>query len=1828
MWRNKACWIALPLDVELGRRTTRDSYLGEEDVARRLEGWKSRGYDTKGFVLATSLDSPHPFAEGQSRPVHPDPEDEKQERAHGRFRVNIPDRREWEAYVNRLKEEKLRLLGVTFGDEEPASRKSPAPSLMSRQVSSQSSAMILSPPSAPSLAHAGTLPPPIQVTTNNGSHVGKQGVSHFPRYSMATPFGDLNFTSPNQFPQAKSPVPETWSPQPYLTSQTGSRITSPIVNGNLQTLSPPAPPVQDSVGQASTQDYSELLARVRQQQSLLQAQNLQQQQQQQQQHVLQPYPLPSISNPPNQGESGLPRPYIGQPEIVSPIPRGHRQNPSESLQKELDEVESYREQLSIPGEILQDSVAAEEADDLQPGPILADYQRDLSQNDKTDGSDMETNPSVSGTPDVHVSQPNSSRRGHSSKAPVSKLNVNAPDFKFEPDNASGVFAFLGNQKPSQPSEIKVAPTLPSIFHSKQPSNEHPQTSKLNVEAPEFMPGGARKPKIPSREFSFSSSGPLLRPDALAFKPSDLEPVAGMNDSRKEHPVEAVKKIFGDIDFSEVIKPAKKSRAIPIMKPNEISESPEKSNQEVDGQEDESGRITQADGRQKRMRRDLDDGDQVPIFASPNHTPWRDHGTDDRAAYFSRTPSEASNKGDATTLEAATDLLEEMIDDLSATEASDLMRDDGSVDGDGKPWEAHAFQDIEEAASFNAALPPISSKEVETTGSDPTSDEVTRATRTFLGKSPQYRSQFSRALDRRTSGSQSSSPGSADQDNSQVDRNDQIDRIDHATQAAPAEPNIVTGVTYIEPSYEEIDAVMQHLNQEGSNLGIVERQPSPWKHRSPSISPIRSYIPAFPNTSRLQHILHPLHIRSDAPSPSPNRLREPIQYLPMTDSESADTAAIEMVARNARYSPSYRPSKTSPPIHRLNSPGSSPPSDWDDLVSSADGEKIRSKTGFFHKRVNSIGDLVEGIVQQRLNPLEKTLSGIQQSLAKLSSRSASRRPRSSGNLEIEHSDADDEDETEETSQSRMKSPLRDRKYDQLRSFLNEMVAAQQSFAPSGQLKEFMDAVKDLKASIEKAPQPPVLTPASVPLGDFKTIVEEVVGRQMRGRSGPVTSSSQAAAAEKSQLQITGLESMLKIADARAEDELKARRATEDALADNQRLLRMALQEAAEQRESAEETERSLQEYHEERQQSLQRAAMLEGSQESSQKLALDLSEKNAALEDTLAEYRLSSDQWRTEIDDARHENKDLRRNISSLSAEIEESVEGRRVLRAKFDRLQEDMAQASLDIASDQSRWRSKEEEHNSRLGTLSTRLEGETMIRERLELEIERLETQEKEAMKTHLVVEQTQKASNKLEGMAAELKSECYEHQKAAARFELELQDARETGRMEVQRTRTAMEADIDVAKGRANIVRADLESVIARLQNQIESVTADASKAQVRHELMLEEASESRSFALQEAADARDAALQEHYRFHERTLNEMKTQHERALNNVLEDNVRSETYFGNRLSLADEKVIHYQDRVTHLEERLEIAKSAAHAAVQAAQSKKPTPSPRSVRTSQPIAKAPEIPEKVSPQALRESILVLQEQLQAREIRIEELELELSVDAAAPVKLKDANIEITWLRELLGVRIDDLEDIIKTLSRPTYDREAVKDAAIRLKANLQMEQQEKERALAGGQTFPSLASISSLAASPKALPLAAAAAWGNWKRGRDNGFGNLSAIASESINQTPVKSSPQSFFAGLMTPPSTEMRSTPPFARSRPTSSSSSKSAVRAPTTPRQILSAREDSGPSRRQQDPVTPPLLRRGSYDLDASGIGVDGNKMTGRDEIDETFGPSLGGIVGGI
>ena len=1800
VWRGKVCWIALPTNDKALKGGEAQKPLSRAEVAERLQSWEAQGYNIAGFQLCTDPGQSQDYS--HSRSVFPSLEDIRQERSKGSFSVRIPDRAEWEAYVERLKEDKLRALGVTSVSEDVIARRSPIPNIMSRDASSQSSAFPISPSLALhteggvngfEVAPSGNSYPVSRISSAGPPLVSvpsKPSVAHFPRYSMAMPNGGLQ--QPIQLPKSVSPhagIPAAQAPHML---QSHSRGVSPHVDPRMQSLGaavnagiPPA-----MVPQQQNQQARNLLAAMQAQQAQIQMQHLQQQQ-------LFMHRQPSSQTSMTSEHSNQMQEIRSQPELATPIPRGHRQNLSETLHREAEQVESRQQQN---GEYRGNAIHPEDHPHLSEDLTTDSVNKQSGLHAPSDRG----NDAISQVEDF---EPQDKR--HTSTSSTSRLNVNAPEFKFgtSKTKSSGASDFLEKRTVALPVGSQSTETS-TIMNSTAPKPAG-LSQGLNVKAPTFVPSTVQKPGVPSREFSFSSSGPKFKPDAPAFKPQLPSGDSG---------IAAEKSIFGKIDFDQVVKPLKKSRAVPIIHPEgDLSEMED----DVDGIEDELGRITQPEGRQKRARRGNGDGDQVPLFAV--------------AQDLDRTVEHRNSQ------QSVASIVDEDLLNLPIVESANhtgATKDVGEPDIPPlTPMSRHegeqpfAFDTPEDAAMFSAAHPRSPSLKPRQ-GSTPPPAEIAQ-------------------------------PESHENSDGAAAMNASLRDIADVSLSMPAEVLIeeatdvlastIDGVTYIEPSYNEIDAVMKQLDGDDYEIGIE-------RHYRPS-KPATSSATVTENNTPVLSPPRPFSKRSGAPSPSPRRGEQQRRSgVPLSDSESADTADMETayVAANARFSPSYRPSMTDLAkealVHKLNSPDNASISDWDDAISSSEELKFQTRTGFFARHVD---DLVGNIVQERLDPLEKSLAGIQGHLAEISNKPDRRPPRRSTSTgDIEMSDADDEDDqADSASQSKPRSPLRSRKYDNLRSSVLEISSAQQNVGPA--LAEVISIVQDLKRTIDESP---------LAATDIKSIVEDAVARQMRGRSQPVTSSQQSASAEKNQLQIAGLETMLKVAENRAEDEMKARRSTEDALADNQRLLRSAMHEAAEHREASEETERSLEHLHEERHEMLRRNAVLEGSNESLEGTVTSLTDKIEALESTLEEYRLSGTKWRGEIEETKAENNTMRKTIDVLREEMEESVAGRESIKLKFERLQDDMAATSREIATEQSTWRSKEVEYETKHELLGARLEAEARTRERLEREIERLESQEIESMKARFLVEQTQKANTDLEAQMVHYRGKCEEHLDQATNYARELKEAQDIKKAELTRMQHVMEAQLRSAESKVKDLVAEHESANTRLQAQLQHVTSEADISKARYEVLLKETTDRSRSILQEALEAKNVSTQEQISSFERSHRQLKDQHEKDLANSVEDKRRVETHFTERLHLADEKNRHYTDRIAHLEEMLSIAQSAAQAAAKATRHQsrqKPDKADLSPNSSPSLSTRgiSSIPEKISPQALRESILVLQEQLQQRESRIENLEHSLSeVDTEAPKRVKEQEVEISWLRELLGVRLDDLQDIINILSEPDFDPDAVRDAVIRLKANLQMEQQEKERAAAGGlqAALPtSLSNITSLAASPRALPMAAAAAWGNWRKassGSTSGpairpFGSLSAVANGSAsasprNRTPSSkpiaqppSSSQSFLSGLLTPPNT---TTTTFGRNttrtfsngsvrRPGSASSTSSVIKQqqstiPRTPRQSISK---GSPYSDREPPMTPTLMRNSSYDQDAEStdMGALDRRAGGEDDDDGgagLFGPRIG------
>ena len=478
---------------------------------------------------------------------------------------------------------------------------------MSRQGSSQSSAVLTSPALA-SPSHASPFRSPFYGAANHASYPGKPGISHFPTYSMAHPSNEPSLLSPSQFRQPSEPHIRTWSPQIYFASQQGSRVASPQVNGHMQTFGQAAPSASpigiSNIGHVSDQISTDLLARTREQQAALQVQQLAQQQQQQQQThhhqqpVMQQRSLPLVNS---QNEERILQPvaHHNQAKIIIPIPRDHRPDPTRLPWKEVDETEAC---LSCSmdgneGQISSESTQIEEAyDEFEAKNTSSNDGRASLQHTRANRSLMDLSPSARGITEPESNHPGQSQSRYPSTAP--QFDSNATKFEPEKSRSSGVFSFLGNKQADKVNESE-SPSLSTYGVAVQLPNGVSQSNKWNVAAPEFMPK-VPVTTIPSREFSFSALRPSLRPDAPTFEPRVSKSAFAHGLTCEQNANQPVKKIFGDINFSEFIKPPK-SKAVPITRPSKGLESKLETDERIDGQEDETGRITQADGRQKRVR---------------------------------------------------------------------------------------------------------------------------------------------------------------------------------------------------------------------------------------------------------------------------------------------------------------------------------------------------------------------------------------------------------------------------------------------------------------------------------------------------------------------------------------------------------------------------------------------------------------------------------------------------------------------------------------------------------------------------------------------------------------------------------------------------------------------------------------------------------------------------------------------------------------------------------------------------------------------------------------------------------------------------------------------------------------------------------------------------------------------------------------------------------------------------------------------------------------------------------------------------------------------------
>ncbi|THX13212.1 hypothetical protein D6D13_03805 [Aureobasidium pullulans] len=1892
-WRGKACWIALPSTAP--EACGGNKPLSPAQTQSRLKQFEEAGYNVDGFDLQPW--AYHDSIVSQSSGQYPDDSDDVIKRQQKDYKVFVPNPQTWKSYVDDLMEQKLRALGVSLGDDLAPAQPPP----MSRQSSGHYQSV------SPNMMHA---------TMAGGSHRSTPSLAHFPTpghsysASVASPLsmpGDprghahrhsvfgmpgMPFGFPNQQNQpnglpAFSPstnfnmnaLPRGGSPALERLKSEGPPAKSPISPYGMPSpfARSPQPQPGDWPGQAHLRHqsvYSSFSPQPQAQRSIT--------------PTLTPgaamRPIPSLAEVPEDEEEPMQDYFAGatprrqtrkEVELAHPSPR-HNRNISDALEREIQGSDyhlekAFERQLQDDEDEANNSFVSQNSSGsayVPPGKRNAlgpgmngfagrkDSPSFTNGQIKSDvGMPANGNLANAGLAGALQNKATNKVKGH-----VSRLSVAAPEFKFQPGSSF------------QPT----LPSLPGLSNFGPPIQNHAgnqSNGEMDVAANAFQPSAFGI--MPSSDFNFASSFPF-NPVVPAQHPvvyhAPIQPAAPS--------------IFGDVTIPDATQPARRSKAVVITQPKS---SPVKEEPEA---EDEDGRVAQSEERQKRARVAQNDGDDVPLFAerpSSSARPVVEETSvpQKETAFTPSEPPQTNGAGSATSVET----IEPAVAQKHNAKTSANIASTQDFETLAKlPTEQNEQGHKKNSSSLSALAKPFEFKPQGSMSSNQPLESLLRSpdpNKTKPDFSP------SRVFSRTSEKTQAS-----------------VEDLDYAPSPepqkhAPYPTDDNEEARFPEPTFDEIDAVMQQLNDDDAFDQIQQ------EFASEVASPDASVIHHSPRRDD----------RDRSISPLPALSREQVKIRP------------------AR-------------INRLNRGEDVPLSEWSDDLSVDEASKLRTRSNFFDDRVDQI---VGGVIDHRLAPLEKSLQMIHRAVSTIMTRES--RPSTNRALSVDESDADDEDETlDERQNFRSVSRAQERKASQIKAAVLEALASQKANGSHfSSASEIHNALMDMNTTIAR------IASANLDIDDVKHVVDESLHRMGQNLS-PTAPAEDPEVTHRHRREVSELNNRLNKTLADALEEANQRRTIEEREADTRRLLRLAEEELSLLRKTVGDKEQRIHSLENQREELEIRVDAAEVIQARDRKQLSDLEAENSALESTLEEYRLSSTKWRNEVDDVAGENEGLKAgaldlkaqlelsrdangmaqqqvenaaienaalktsiaellvqldestaigkqarqaaddaaieataikasaaelmvqleeshasmkhekqiaddyalentalkaSVTSLVAELEEArlstkkwkqeaevaardnmnlqdnmsdlknqiADGlniRENMRSKLDKIHHGMISAAEQLANEKAIWQNRNEELQKRYVVLQARLEGEVSIRRSMEEEVQSLRTQLHEAVTTKIQLEQMQRSTTLHEETLRTLRENLTAEQTLSARLQRDLHEARESGRAEVQRTQMIMQSSIEAAESQANIIRASLEHEIMLAKNEIDNIKMVSDAARERHERSLEQEADLRRDALRKVNETSSSALNDLREKHAEEIRYLKSQYERSVANAYEDKQRSTVHFNDRLELSNDQVLHLRDKVAHLEERLVVTKSAAQAAVSAAQAAKSTPA----TTPMPTSISREEPGKVSPQALRESILVLQEQLQERETRIERLQSELSnVDTTAPSKLKEKEVEISWLRELLSVRNEDLNQLIDTLSKSDYDRDAVRDFAIRIRANLQMEQQEKERLINAGPslTGQALANLTNFA-SPKAVSLAAA--FGNWRKSRETSrpasapkapvraTARSSAAAARLANgrtQTPSKPSSlpsPSILSGLMTPPATSLRRTPSPAEGSDGSQRSGLNYSRdAQQTNGETKMSYFDTKTDEQGQE--SPMVFRRQSYDEDAqlgdvdTGIGAD-------------------------
>jgi hypothetical protein len=1752
-WRGKNIVISIPrIDYEAAGLV---KPMSKEEIESRLKHFADLGYDTKGYDLHE--EQVHDDGPAQVRDIFPDERESRTLRTRDQINVLLPDLQRWRAYMDYLTEQKLAALGVSLGFDEPFAQATTPAADMSRQSSAQFANIPPFSPPIPTTSAGGMSRPPMM-----RGHTHTMSVAS-PASPMNGPFGHMHrhstFTGGHvgfpQMHQSHSQFPTSHSPgisgfhgfppqqQPHLPLQMVSRGGSPAqiaaLRQDLGTFRGPGSPLSQQVLSQfpqSSQDYSRGMIedQRRRQHAYSQSMAAPSMPNSFMSHgsSLRPTPaLPELAEDEEEEEEDLQEPepstYVpphkrvqADTEIVVPTPKGHRHNISESLEREVFEAEQRQKPSSRAFiEVTEDGESSEEQQQRQQQQSHSRVEHSGAPKDSWAPPAPAPAPQKTVETEPPATNPIRTTTQPEKKPPATRLNVAAPAFTFNPG---------AEFKPIQPFTFggpAPAPELPAPTAQQMFGHVRNQSSgSFNATAPNFKPT--------TSDFSFSAAAPTLK----ALEARQTNPDGATI-------VDELPKIFGKIEIPDIVKPARRSKAIAIVKPPSPSESEETSEEDP---EDDEGRVMQ--GEAKRSRKARKDGDEVPRFAEPGPLPTAPVPSE--KILGSNMPARP-----VSVLEEVESDLEDAITEVSEKTAEPIESDTGEVpigvSKDVRTAERERHE-RELSASLSALAQPFEPPSFPVIDSNLKPTEAAAHDRfDSLSDLEEGEIREDEYDHRPVSPLRADAPFDTNLPNFGL-------RPRSLSRSAGARASI-SNVTQLDPSFDEIDAVMRHLNAAES-----DQESTPARIASPGSHPMKgiTYLAEWNRSA-----------------------------VPSLDTHMDDTSATPMLDRTDSGEHGLN---GFPRVRQLNRAEEVPTSDWSDMLSPPDVEKFEQRSNFFDSHIEK---LIGRAVESRLLPLEESLRNLQTTVIK-STKSSEQPIKRSPSTTVE-SDADDEDELSDELKQRPLSRGRDKRVDQIKIAVLEALR-EQSPKRSQQAVEVADlhqVLADMKISFARAAS------SSLELDDIRAVVEETVSRQSQPVEAPAAPAP-ASVDQDHKREMAQLEERLNETLANALEEANQRRDTEEREAESRRQLRLAEEELQLLRDNARDDETKIRAMEKEREDMMARLQAADEARHKAEERLGDSEAEKEALQDTLEEYRVSSHKWRHDIDEGSRARAELEKTVNMLQRQAEDYEESTASMKRRLENLHADVAGAAGQLAGEKAMWKAAEDEYRSKIEALEHQQLATARERAQLVDELRIVRATAVENSEARNTLDHLRSSNHALEDLVHKLQADLGEQQTLATRYERQFYDSQESGRAEVHRTRMSLETEIEAANHHVNLVRAELETELNKTRSELENVRMEAETMKERHEHLMEQAESDKREALRKVNHSNSVALDEARHKYESGIQELTSQHSRAMRHALEDKDRIESVLNEKLSLMDAKLRHYEERCVHLEERLEVAKSAAQAAAQSAKASKAAPAAATAAASYPAPSS--APEKISAQALRESILVLQEQLQERETQIERLEADHEDEI---VRVKQRDDEIAWLRELLSVRSEELNDLVNTLAKPNFDRNRVRDTAIRIQANLQMEQQERERFgrqshSVTGQAQALLSSITT----PRVAQAQLSSAFQKWRSNMESAAlksASQRAGAATGRSPTPSKaphsrSLPSGYQSGLMTPPASNVRSSPvpeetgkvpaPRLNSRQSSDRSASKASSASTEPH---SSRHTSETSER---PYLP-LFREQSYDHDA-------------------------------